>query len=73
MKDETPKDSIGKAMYDASTKMWDNLIMTGGNMKGDAMKGHFEVNLVDKNTNSLKQLNTYASQMSTLEKCVIRI
>ncbi len=68
MKDETPKDSIGKAMYDASTKMWDNLIMTGGNMKGDAMKGHFEVNLVDKNTNSLKQLNTYASQMSKLEK-----
>ncbi|MBN8833379.1 MAG: hypothetical protein BGO53_14145 [Sphingobacteriales bacterium 39-19] len=68
IKEDSPKDSIGKAMFDASIKMWDNLIMTGGNMKGDAMKGHFEVNLVDKNTNSLQQLNTYLNQMSTLQK-----
>ncbi|HVZ98582.1 MAG TPA: DUF4836 family protein [Chitinophagaceae bacterium] len=43
----------------ASLGMWNNVISAGGDFNGDAMMGHTEINLVDQNTNSLKQLNNY--------------
>ena len=50
-------------MMDKTSKMWKNVSMTGGDMKGDALSFHFEANLVDEKTNSLKQLNTYFNDM----------
>lgn len=67
MKSETA-DSLDKAAYDASLKMWDNLLATGGDFSNGAITQHLEVNLVDKNTNSLKQLNTYLGTMGNIEK-----
>ncbi len=43
----------------ASLGMWNNIISAGGDFNGDAMMGHTDINLVDQNTNSLKQLNNY--------------
>ena len=52
-------DSSGKAAMTASANMWQDVIATGGTYKDKAIDFQFEINLVDKNTNSLKQLNQY--------------
>lgn len=65
---EASKDSSGKIMYDASVKMWDNTIWKGGNFENGGITQSFEVNLVDKTTNSLKQLNQYVAKLSGLYK-----
>ena len=65
---EATKDSSGKAALDASMKFWDNISMKGGDMSSDAITQTVEINLVDKTTNSLKQLNQYASKLSEIYK-----
>ncbi|MBS1495660.1 MAG: DUF4836 family protein [Bacteroidetes bacterium] len=61
-------DSLDKASFDANIKMWDNLLATGGNFSNGGLTQHFEINLVDKTTNSLKQLNNYIGTMGVIEK-----
>ena len=56
------KDSSGQAVMTASN-IWQEVIATGGTYKDKAMSFSFEVNLVDKNTNSLKQLNQYINNL----------
>lgn len=61
-------DSLEKEMYTASVSFWDNLVVKGGDFKDGGTVQHFEINLVDKKTNSLKQLNSYAGTISVIEK-----
>lgn len=56
------KDSAGAAIHAASLKMWDNL---QGYKLGDMQ--HVEINLMDKNTNSLKQMNTYFGTLGMMK------
>ncbi len=49
----------GNKIIDESEKMWENLYSTGGEFKDGRVVMTSEINLVDKNTNSLKQLNHY--------------
>ena len=44
------------------TNNWENIIFYGGEMKDNATTTHFEINLKDKNTNSLKQLFNFLSK-----------
>lgn len=37
--------------------MWDDVYMKGGSYSGGGITQTMEINLIDKNTNSLKQLN----------------
>lgn len=60
------KDSSAKVLYDASIKMWDNAYMKGGKYEDGALSQYAEINLMDKNTNSLKQLNQYLGLVSKL-------
>lgn len=62
------KDSITKKITEASVKMWENVILNGGDYSGGGINQTLEVNLIDKNTNSLKQLFTYGLTMAALEK-----
>ena len=55
------KDSSSKIMYDASLKLWDNVLLKGGEFANGALNYTIEINMLDKNTNSLKQLNQYAA------------
>jgi len=55
----TADDSSAKAALDASINMWQDVFMTSTGEKDDSYTGEAEINLVDKNTNSLKQLNKY--------------
>ncbi len=68
LKPKPTADSIDLATYDASIKMWDNLYISGGNFKDGGITQHWEINLIDKNTNSLKQLNTYSSVMGSINE-----
>jgi hypothetical protein len=61
-------DSASKVAVDLSLKMWQDILVTGGNLKNDALVYDVEINLVNKSTNSLKQLNQYADQMSLNKK-----
>ncbi len=49
-------------------KMWKNILVTGGKVKNGAVEIKTEVNLMDENTNSLKQLNTFIYTMSEMQK-----
>lgn len=49
-----------------SLKMWEDIIVTGGEIKDGAREGTAVVNLVDKSANSLKQLNQYMDRVNTL-------
>jgi len=57
-----------KAMLDESLKTWDNIISSGGEYKDNGFAFHTEVNLINKDSNSLKQLNNYFNQMYNLEE-----
>ena len=61
------KDSSRKAMI-AASGMWQDMIATGGSYKDKAMSFSFEINLVDKNTNSLKQMNQYINNLYHINK-----
>ncbi len=67
MKDDV-KDSIENEIFVASAKMWDNAIAKGGDFSDGGLKQHIEINLLDKGTNSLKQLNDYLGKIAVLNK-----
>jgi hypothetical protein len=69
---EAAKDSSAKIAYDASLAMWDNVLWKGGNYSDGGINQTIEVNLVDKTTNSLKQLNLYLAKFSDLYKTARR-
>lgn len=62
------KDSSAMALTNASLAMWQDIVVTGGEFNDGAVNQLVEVNLVDKNTNSLKQLNQYADKMAAAGK-----
>lgn len=64
MGNEVSQDSSAKKIYDASLKLWDDILAKGSSFSNGASEQTVEVNLVDKNTNSLKQLNQYAITIS---------
>lgn len=53
------QDTAVAEIVKASQAMWKNATFSGGDMKGDAMTQHIEVNLMNQDVNSLKQLNEY--------------
>jgi hypothetical protein len=52
-----------KEMLNESLQMWNNIISTGGEFKDDGFAFHTEINLINKDTNSLRQLNNYFNKM----------
>ena len=60
------KDSTSKAIYDTQVKMWDNAYIKGGNYEDGGLTQSIEINLMDKNTSSLKQLNQYLGTLGQL-------
>jgi hypothetical protein len=61
-------DSGAIAMMDASIAMWQDIVVTSGGKKDNSITSEAEINLVDKNTNSLKQLNKWFDTMSKISK-----
>jgi hypothetical protein len=42
---------------------WNNLIASGGEFKDNGFTFHAEINLINKDTNSLNQINNYLDEM----------
>jgi len=59
------QDSSAMNILNASMNLWQNVVMTGGEFSDGGVTFSMEINLVDKNTNSLKQLNQYMDQLTT--------
>ena len=64
----TKTNDDAKAMIDQSLKTWNNITMTGGDFTNGAFTANTEINMLDANTNSLKQLNTYVDEMFKLNE-----
>ena len=62
------KDTIDREALDASIKVWEDLVAYSGDFKDGGFTSHFEINLVDKSVNSLKQLNQYANTLFAIDK-----
>lgn len=60
-------DSSAKAALDASINLWQDIYGFSTGESNGAYTGEAEINLVDKNTNSLKQLNKYIDALSKLK------
>jgi hypothetical protein len=58
------KDSAEISGFNASLQLWQDIVITGGKYKNGALSGEAEINFVNKDVNSLKQLNSYFNQMS---------
>jgi hypothetical protein len=56
--------NMSSLMVNESLKMWEDVLFTGGELSDGSFTHSFEVNLVDKSTNSLKQLNLYIDRMA---------
>lgn len=61
-------DTVKKSILEQSIKMWENIISSGGEFKNNAFTFHTEINLINKDTNSLKQLNQYFDELYTLRE-----
>ena len=65
---QATKDSSAKIAYDASLKLWDNILMKGGDFTDGGITQTIEINLMDRTTNSLKQLNQYVAKLDEVYK-----
>ena len=68
MESEVGKDSTEKIIYDLSLKMFQDAYFTGGQFSDGGISSDVEINLMDKNTNSLKQLNQYLGKVAQIGK-----
>ncbi|MCG2616362.1 DUF4836 family protein [Terrimonas sp. NA20] len=59
------RDSTGVKILEESRKTWQDVVMSA-DYKGGEGEFHFEVNLLDKGTNSLKQMNQYAEKLNAI-------
>jgi hypothetical protein len=62
------KDSSSSEITQLALNTWENITATGSDFNGKYSESEFEVNLVDKNTNSLKQISQFMDKMSTYNK-----
>lgn len=61
-------DSTSKVILAASVAMWEDVLATSGDYSNGTLNSTFVINLVDKNTNSLKQLNQYFDKLAATRK-----
>jgi hypothetical protein len=62
------RDSAANEVLNASLRLWQDAVFYGGDVKNGSVSSEGEINLVDKNTNSLKQLNQYADTIAKIHK-----
>jgi hypothetical protein len=62
------KDSSSSEMTQLALNTWENITATGADFNGKYLESEIEVSLVDKNTNSLKQISQFMDKMSIYNK-----
>jgi hypothetical protein len=64
---EKKSNSDDELIMNESLKLWNNIYLTAGEIDKDAITGNTEINFIDQNTNSLKQLNHYFDEIAKVE------
>lgn len=63
------KTDLGKeAIVKQSLNLWDNIIATGGDIEDGVFTMHTQINLMDKGTNSFKQMTRYFDELAKINK-----
>jgi len=62
------KNAYDSAQSKAMVETWQNVIGKTGDYKNKTVSGEFTINMIDKSTNSLKQLNQLGEKMSAAKK-----
>lgn len=62
------KDSAAIEMLNASANVWEDMVATTNEFKDGSLTSEMVINMVDKKTNSLKQLNQFIEKMYTIQK-----
>ncbi len=57
-------DSAAKVISDLAQKLFQDIYVTGGNYSNGALHSQMEFNFIDKNTNSIKQLNQFLGNVA---------
>lgn len=65
---QTLENAADSAEYNANLALWQDVVGTGGEYRDGVCSFDIVVNMVDKNTNSLKQLNQYGEKMAAAKK-----
>lgn len=65
---DTKKDSAAMKAVELASRTWEDIVGYGGEFTDKALVFHAEINMVDKNTNSLKQLNSFVDEMYKIMK-----
>jgi hypothetical protein len=52
-----------KQLIDESLNLWNNIISTGGEFDDGGFSFHTNINFINKDSNSLKQLSHYVDQL----------
>lgn len=61
-------DSTANQAINIASNTWQDVVATGGDFKDGSSTMTLEINMVDKSTNSLKQLNQFADKLFVLNK-----
>ncbi len=62
------KNKYDSSFMNIALQTWQDVVGTGGEFKDGVMTGEFVINMVDKKTNSLKQLNQFAEKVHAASK-----
>ena len=62
------RSAAGNEFIQKNLQMWQSIMVNGGEIKEEALQINIKINLMDKNTSSLKQLNSYLYSISELQK-----
>jgi hypothetical protein len=68
MQPDANADSSDKALHALMLNMWDKVSLKGGAMDDDAMTQEIVIGLLNKQENSLKQINRFSSELSNIKK-----
>ncbi len=68
MQPDAKADSSDKALHALMLNMWDKVNLKGGGMDDDAMTQELTISLMNKQENSLKQLNRFSAEFSKNKK-----
>ncbi len=60
--------STADSLMKESANFWQDIVATGGEFKNGTSTGEFVINMVDKKTNSLKQLNAYIGRLHAAQR-----
>lgn len=66
------EDSAATAFMAEAANVWQDVIGTGGEFKNGVATGEFVINMVDKKTNSLKQLNAFINRAAEMRKATMK-